>query len=121
MPARPPARPHIIGRDAKLWRACCQFEAVFVQQMLAVMRTSIPDSGLLPRGFSENVHSSMFDQAVAAAVGGRGQLGIALSIYRQLRTPQAGGANGDTLNTHPGRTGAGKIMHDHAPARGGEA
>ena len=72
------------GRDAKLWKVSRQFEAIFVQQMLDEMHRSVPHSGFLPNGFAEQVHSSMFDQAVASTISKNADLGIASAIYRQL-------------------------------------
>jgi len=83
-PAQPDRHEGPPGRDARLWKACTQFEAIFLQQMLSEMRKSVPKSGLLPTGFAEDVHAAMFDQAVAEAGARRGMLGIAENLYRQL-------------------------------------
>ncbi len=70
--------------NARLWRVSRVFEAMFVQQLLSVMHKTVPSSGLIDKGFAENVQSSMFNQALAKAVSQRGGLGIARSIYRQF-------------------------------------
>ncbi|MDX8401373.1 MAG: rod-binding protein [Mariprofundaceae bacterium] len=72
------------GRDPKLWRACRDFEALFLQQMLAAMRKTVPQSGLLDGGFASDVQAAMLDQAVAEAAAKRAPLGIAATMYRQL-------------------------------------
>lgn len=108
-------------RDTKLWRACCQFEAIFVQQVLETMRASIPTSGLLPQGFSEDMHASMFDQAVGEAIGRKGHLGIASSMYRQMSPAQANGGNGDTFRASPANLGAAATSSQKVPGQGEEA
>lgn len=89
------------GRDPKLWKVSRQFEAIFVQQMLDEMQKSVPHSGFMPNGFAEQVHTSMFDQAVAGSMTKNTDLGIASAIYRQLdqiQHPQAEAAAADTIS-----------------------
>ncbi len=71
-------------RNKKLWRASLAFEAMFVRQLLSSMHKTIPSSGLVNKGFAEDVQSSMFNQALAKSIGGQGKLGIAKNIYRQI-------------------------------------
>lgn len=102
------------GRDPKLWKVSRQFEAIFVQQMLDEMHKSVPHSGFLPNGFAEQVHSSMFDQAVAGTISKNADLGIATAIYRQLaqiQHPQAAANAADTK---------GKEAAPAAPRPGGD-
>ncbi len=68
----------------RLWQASRQFETLFVEQMLSSMRKTVPDSGLIKKGFADDVQTSMLDQAIAEAVGKQGRMGIAQSLYRQL-------------------------------------
>jgi len=103
--ARMPQAPHRVhhltpaGRSAAdmpgdsdpLWRASQAFESLFVEQMMASMRKTIPDSGLLKKGFAEGVSSTMMDQAVADSIGKQGRMGIATSLYRQLSSQYPGG------------------------------
>lgn len=77
-------------KDEKLWDVCCKFEAIFMQQMMSAMRKSIPESGFLPQGYAEGVHDSMMDQAIADSGSKNGNLGIALQMYRQLESSEAG-------------------------------
>jgi len=83
-----------------LWQASRKFEALFVEQMLTSMRKSVPESGLLNKGFAEGVSTSMMDQAVADSIGRQGRMGIATSLYRQLshessQAAQVNPENGD--------------------------
>ena len=98
--ARQAARPASTQRDPKLWKVSRQFEAIFVQQMLDEMQKSVPHSGFMPNGFAEQVHTSMFDQAVAGSISKNADLGIASAIYRQLdriQHPQARAEATDTI------------------------
>ena len=76
-------------KDKALWDVCCKFESMFVQQMMSAMRKTIPQSGFLKQGYAEDVHASMFDQAVSDSAGKQAGLGIAVNMYRQLE--RAGG------------------------------
>ncbi len=79
------AQPSHEKRDRELWQVSLKFEAMFLQQVMSSMRKSIPESGFLPHGFAEKSYQSMMDQAIADAGGQRGALGIAESIYSQLK------------------------------------
>jgi len=93
---RPDAPPQ---RDAKLWKACREFEALLFQQMLAAMRKTLPHSGLLDGGFASDVQASMMDQAVAQAAARQAPLGIAAAMYRQLEASHpAAHETGDTAD-----------------------
>lgn len=72
------------ARNPKLWKVSQQFEAIFLQQMLEAMHKTVPHDGFMPNDFAEQVHESMFDQAVASAISKNSNLGIASAIYRQL-------------------------------------
>jgi len=84
------------GRDEKLWQASLKFESAFMQQMMTSMRKSVPESGFMPKGFAEKSYQSMMDQAIADAGSQQGVLGIAATIYHQLKRGGAdSGADGD--------------------------
>lgn len=105
--ARPAAQP--AQRDPKLWQVSQKFEAIFVQQMLDEMHRAVPHGGIMPNGFAEQVHTSMFDQAVAGTISKNTNLGIASAIYRQLarmQHPQAAAHVADTINSQPAATSA---------------
>jgi len=76
--------PSVHEKDAALWKVSRQFEAIFVQQMMAEMRKTVSKSEFMPSGYAEDVHASMMDEAIAQASTKRSNFGIADSIYRQL-------------------------------------
>jgi len=72
-------------KDEKMWDACCQFEAIFLQQMMEAMRKTIPESDLLPKGYADGMYEGMMDQAIAKSGSKQAPLGLALNMYRQLQ------------------------------------
>jgi len=88
-------------KDPELWKASKQFEAIFLQQMMSEMRSTVKKSDFMPHGYAEDVHASMMDEAIAQASTKRGSLGIANAIYRQLEAsshPQGIPNPADKLN-----------------------
>jgi len=78
------AKPAAGEKDPALWEASLKFEAMLMQQMMAAMRKTVPESGLISSGFANDMYNSMFDQAIAETGSTRGSLGIAEGIYRQM-------------------------------------
>jgi len=72
-------------RDEKLWDVCCQFESMFLQQMMSAMRKTVPESDFLPRGYADDVYDGMMDQAIAESGSKQAPLGLAMNMYRQLQ------------------------------------
>jgi len=72
------------NRDPELWRASKQFEAIFLQQMMSEMRSTVSKSDFIPHGYAEDVQASMMDAAMAQASINRASMGIANTVYRQL-------------------------------------
>ncbi|MDX8390308.1 MAG: rod-binding protein [Mariprofundaceae bacterium] len=70
--------------DAALWKVSLQFESVLMKQLLESMRTTVPDSELVDKGFADDLYASMFDQAVADSAAKQSSIGIAEAIYRQM-------------------------------------
>lgn len=70
--------------ETRLREAAAQFEAVFVQQMLASMRATVPEGGLIDAGQAEDLFAGMLDQHMAEMMAGQGESGLADAIYRQL-------------------------------------
>lgn len=96
----------VTDKDPEMWKACCQFEAMFLQQMMAAMRKTVPESEFLPRGYADNMYEGMMDQAIAESGSKHAPLGLATSIYRQMQQQgstaadiQAFAQSADSLNT----------------------
>jgi Rod binding domain-containing protein len=78
--ALPAARP-----DQARVGAARELEALFLAQLLAAMRKTVPESDFLPRSPSRTVYDGMFDQAVADAMAERDPLGLVHTIGEGLK------------------------------------
>ncbi|MDA8138550.1 MAG: rod-binding protein [Desulfobacteraceae bacterium] len=72
----------------QLLKACQDFEAIFVQQMMQQMRQTVPQNGLFSGGRAEEIYTSMMDDELSKTFAqGRG-LGLSEMLYRQLSSLQ---------------------------------
>ena len=71
-------------KDEKLRKACADFEAIIIQQMLRTMRKSVPKSELLETSYAEEIYQSMHDDELAKGLAhGRG-VGLGELLFRQI-------------------------------------
>ena len=70
--------------DAGLREATEQFEAVFVTQMLQIMRGTVPRSELFEDDPGRDTYYHLFDTEIGRQAAARGSLGISDMLYRQL-------------------------------------
>jgi len=72
-------------KEKKLHKACDDFEAILVKQLLTTMRKSIPKSGLFNDGFSNDMYQSISDDNLATNLtkGGNG-IGISELLYERI-------------------------------------
>ena len=83
------------GEGAALREAAEEFEGLFVQQMLAAMRKTVPEDGLFSSS-EESTFRAMADQQLAQDLARSGDFGIAESLVRQLgREGDGAGASSD--------------------------
>lgn len=72
------------GMDqAKLKKACQDFEAVFIGQLWKQMRSSVPQEGLL-HSKEEESYASMFDQELSLKMARSGGMGLGDMLYDNL-------------------------------------
>jgi flagellar protein FlgJ len=74
--------------DARLRRAAEQFEGMFVRQMFAAMRATVPNDGVVSGGQGEELFTSLMDEHIADSAPARGHRGFAAQIVESMR-PQA--------------------------------
>ncbi|MFH1671940.1 MAG: rod-binding protein [Pseudomonadota bacterium] len=69
----------------RLKKACKDFEAIFIANMLKEMRKSIPKSGFLESSSGSDIYRSMMDQKVAEKIANDRGLGMGEMLFKQLR------------------------------------
>jgi peptidoglycan hydrolase FlgJ len=80
-----PAQAHKpVDRNSELYKACVDFESIFIKQMLDVMRKSVKKEGLLDGGMSEEIFSDMLYDQYAKKMAESSQFGLARTIYDQV-------------------------------------
>ncbi len=72
-------------KDAKLKKACKDFEAIFTYEMLKSMRKSIEKCDLFHGGQAEEIYESMLDQELSENMAGKGSNSISEILYNQLK------------------------------------
>ena len=75
------------GDKARAVQAAKDFESVLLHQLLSEMRKSVPDSGLLSDGTSDQMES-MFWMFLSRHMADQGGLGLWKEIYRQAVGPE---------------------------------
>jgi flagellar protein FlgJ len=74
-----------IDRNSELYKASVDFEALFIKQMLDVMRKTIhKENGLLEGGLGQDVYEDMLYGEYAKKMASTAQFGLADIIYRQV-------------------------------------
>jgi Rod binding domain-containing protein len=73
-----------IDKSSKLYKVSQEFEAIFIKQMLNVMRKSVSKTGLMDGGMAEEIFEDMLYDEYAQKMAQSGSFGIADMIYRQL-------------------------------------
>ena len=73
-----------IDKTSELYKACEDFESIFIKQMLNVMRKSVQKSGLLESGMSQEIFEDMLYDEYAKKMAQTAQFGLASMIYDQV-------------------------------------
>ncbi len=79
-----PGMPKPIDKQSKLYEVCQDFEALFVKQMLDVMRKTVKKSGLLDGGMAEEIFEDMLYDEYALSMSRYARLGLSDMLYKQL-------------------------------------
>ena len=82
--------------DKKLFEACQDFEAIFIKQMLDVMRKTVHKTGLLDGGAAEEIFEDMLYDEYAAEMARTARFGLAETMYGQLTQSQRDALLGPT-------------------------
>jgi murein DD-endopeptidase MepM/ murein hydrolase activator NlpD len=76
-------------QKGELKKAAQEFEAIFIANLLKVMRETIEESGLLEEGFGKSIYTEMFDQEISLSMARRGALGISNMLSQNLSAADA--------------------------------
>ena len=74
----------------ELKKAAQQFEAIFINQLLKVMRETIEETDSSEGGFGKTIYTEMFDQEIAQNMAKSGALGIGDILYKNLSAQNSG-------------------------------
>ena len=69
---------------SKLKKACGDFEAIFIKQMLDAMRKTVPKNSLLDGGMAEDIFQDMLYDKYAQKMSDTAHFGIKDILYKQL-------------------------------------
>lgn len=69
--------------NSKLKKACIDFEALILKQMLTQMRNTITKSDLLDNSYAHEMFQSMQDEQLADKLAQSGGIGLAQMMYLQ--------------------------------------
>jgi Rod binding domain-containing protein len=74
----------------RLLAACREFESLFISQLLKAMRATVPKSGFLSGGATENMLTAMRDTHLSRQLSRSGGIGLAEMLRRKLISPETG-------------------------------
>ncbi|MGE4518636.1 MAG: rod-binding protein [Desulfobacteraceae bacterium] len=73
------------NEDAKLKKACEDFEAIMIHQMLKAMRKTVPEGGILEKSHGTDIWESMYDEKISFEASDRERgTGLAMFLYKEL-------------------------------------
>ncbi len=83
-------------KTTQLHKAVNDFEALFVNNMLKTMRSTIQKSGLFGDGMREDIYTSLFDWEMSKEMASGGGLGLGRLLLQEFNGPGAyeGGSKG---------------------------
>jgi Rod binding domain-containing protein len=70
--------------ETKLKKACEDFEALFINQLLQAMRRPVLKSKFLEDAPGKEVYQSLFDREISKKMAQKGALGVGKMIYRKV-------------------------------------
>ncbi len=70
-------------KQAALKKACQEFEALFLYQILKGLEKTVPKSGLFPETLQQDIYQDLFYQEVSKNLAKRG-VGLAKLLYQRL-------------------------------------
>ena len=72
-------------REARLRRACLEFESLFIAHMLKAMRKTVSEGGLIGESNEGKIFKSMFDEKLALEIAQSGGIGLGEMLFEQIK------------------------------------
>jgi flagellar protein FlgJ len=72
-------------RQAKLEKACSDFESIFITYMLKSMRTAVTEDGFLENSNESKIIRSMFDENLALGMSKGKGMGLGKMLFENLK------------------------------------
>lgn len=73
-----------VDTSSELYKVCLDFEAIFIKQMLNVMRKTVDKGGLLDGGIGADYWEDMLYDEYAQKMAETAQFGLAETMYLQI-------------------------------------
>ncbi len=83
-PGQTPGQAALTPDQAKLKKACQDFEAIFLRFILRKMRDTVPKDGLLGNSDAQDTYRQMLDSALADEMSKSGSFGLGELLYKQM-------------------------------------
>lgn len=83
-PLKKIGQPADSNKETELKKACQNFEAIILQQMLTAMRQGVPKDGLVESSYAQDMYQSMADEGLAKEMAKGQGIGLAAVLYQQL-------------------------------------
>lgn len=71
--------------EARLQKACTEFESIFINHMLKTMRASVDEGGLIENSNAGQIIKSMFDDNLSRGIAQGGGIGLAKIMFEYLK------------------------------------
>lgn len=71
--------------QAKLRKACEDFESIFLNYLLTKMRESVPKNDLMGSDHGEDIYRGLMDEELTKQMAASGGVGLGSSLYKQLK------------------------------------
>jgi peptidoglycan hydrolase FlgJ len=82
-------------KDAKLKKACADFEGILLNYMFEAMKKTVGEGGVFGNSFRKDMYESMFTQAVSTTLARGKGVGLGEALYRQVSS-RTSAQNADT-------------------------
>ena len=70
--------------NREIHQAAVKFESIFLKELLKIMRKTVPKSGFLDGGWTEDYYWDMLNQELSDCMSKAGGIGLAQMIYQQM-------------------------------------